>query len=249
MSERPGSPSDEVAEILATGRSDITTLFVSMSARHPEGKDADYLEWHTLDHRPEQYRLASIRSSLRLVSTPACRAARAVSDDRFDALDHLMTYFFSDRAGLEPFFELGPALGAAGRMQRLPSVEMGAYGLEGKVAARRLKIGADVLPWWPPRGVYLIVERGTASASALVDVPGVGGVLWAGGTRLAPSYRCADTTGLQMTYAYLDRDPVEVAGEIRPALEKRWAQGGVVPLLAAPLYPIVPYAWSRFLPV
>ena len=46
-------------------RSDVTTLFVSMSARHPEGQDADYLEWHTFDHRPEQQRLASLRTSVR----------------------------------------------------------------------------------------------------------------------------------------------------------------------------------------
>ena len=71
-----GTPSDEVDEILATGRSGVTTIFVSMSARHPRGADAEYLAWHSLDHRPEQYRLATLRSSVRLVSTPSCRAAR-----------------------------------------------------------------------------------------------------------------------------------------------------------------------------
>ena len=38
----------------------------------------------------------AVRASLRLVSTPACRAARAASQDRYDAIDHVMTYFFSD---------------------------------------------------------------------------------------------------------------------------------------------------------
>ena len=37
----------------------------------PTGRDAEYLRWHTLDHRPEQHRLAGVRASLRLVSTPA----------------------------------------------------------------------------------------------------------------------------------------------------------------------------------
>lgn len=55
----PGTPSDEVTEVLATGNGGITTLFVSMATRHPEGKDAEYLRWHTLDHRPEQHRLAA----------------------------------------------------------------------------------------------------------------------------------------------------------------------------------------------
>src|SRR6201991_4335831 len=96
----PGTPSDEVADVLGAGRGDITTLFVSMARRHPEGRDAEYLRWHTLDHRPEQHRLTGVRASLRLVSTPACRAARISSDDRFDAIDYVMTYFFTERDGL-----------------------------------------------------------------------------------------------------------------------------------------------------
>ena len=54
----PGTPSDDVDGVLATGRGEIGTLFVSMARRHPEGRDAEYLRWHTLDHRPEQHRLA-----------------------------------------------------------------------------------------------------------------------------------------------------------------------------------------------
>src|SRR5436305_7724540 len=88
----PGTPSDEIDEILATGRGDITTLFVSMATRHPEGTDAEYLRWHTLDHRPEQHRLSAVRASLRLVSTPACRPARAASKGKHDEIDHAMTY-------------------------------------------------------------------------------------------------------------------------------------------------------------
>src|SRR3954447_5642695 len=119
----PGRPSDEIDEILATGRGDITTLFVSMATRHPEGTDAEYLRWHTLDHRPEQHRLAAVRASLRLVSTPACRSARAFSDGPLDAVDHVMTYFFADTAGLHDFNELSIALGNAGRkLPLLPPV-------------------------------------------------------------------------------------------------------------------------------
>lgn len=66
----PGTPLDDVPGVLATGNGGITTLFVSMATRHPDGKDAEYLRWHTLDHRPEQHRLGAVRASLRLVSTP-----------------------------------------------------------------------------------------------------------------------------------------------------------------------------------
>ena len=114
----PGTPSDEVGDVLATGRGDITTLFISMATRHPDGTDADYLRWHTLDHRPEQHRLSGVRASLRLVSTPACRSARAASKDRYDAIDHVMTYFFSDPGGLDGFYALSKALGGAGRKLR-----------------------------------------------------------------------------------------------------------------------------------
>ena len=82
----PGTPSDEVDGVLAAGRGDITTLFVSMATRHPEGTDAEYLRWHTLDHRPEQHRL-SVRCGRRC---GWCRRRpagppRAASDERFDA--------------------------------------------------------------------------------------------------------------------------------------------------------------------
>ncbi|MDZ4264496.1 MAG: hypothetical protein U1D00_02115, partial [Mycobacterium sp.] len=89
----PGTPSDEVPGVLAEGHGDVTTLFVSMARRHPDGADADYLRWHTLDHRPEQHRLSAVRASLRLVSTPACRSVRACSRGRYDEIDHVMTYF------------------------------------------------------------------------------------------------------------------------------------------------------------
>jgi hypothetical protein len=111
-----GSPSDDVPQILATGTREITSLYVSLSARHAEGKDAEYLAWHTLDHRPEQYRVSAIKASLRMVSTPACRAARAAAQPPFDAVDHVMIYFFSDQHGLTGFGDLAVALRACGRM-------------------------------------------------------------------------------------------------------------------------------------
>lgn len=244
-----GRPSDEVPGILATGRSGVAALFVSMSARHPEGRDADYLAWHTLDHRPEQYRLASLRTSLRFASTPACRAARAVSSARYDALDHLMTYFFADLAGLEPFVALSDAIRNAGRTPYLlPLVERAVYRVSGAHAAPRIKVGADVLPWWPATGVYLLVERGEAPAPELTEVPGVGGAWWASGAAVGPPYASADNAGLQLTYCFLDGDPVETAARLRPYLEKRWAGSRVVPLLAGPFRSIVPYEWDRALP-
>lgn len=244
----PGSPSDEKADVLATGHGDITTVFVSMATRHPDGKDADYLRWHTLDHRPEQHRLASVRASLRLVSTPACRTARAASHERFDAVDHVMTYFFSDTGGLDAFLQLSAALGNAGRkLPLLPPVERGVYDVQSKVSAPRVKIGADVLPWWPTLGVYLLLEAGTTPPTDLTGVAGVAGA-WTVASQPVDASLATAQPGQLLTYCFLDDDPVSAAERLRPALTTRWEQADVEPLLAAPFYPVMPYEWDRYVP-
>ncbi len=268
MFEPAGTPSDEVDDILASGRDTISAVYVSMSARHPDGRDAAYLQWHTLDLRPEQHRLRSLRTSLRLVSTPPCRAARAFSDSRYDAVDHVMTYLFADRAGLQGFAELNEALRAAGRKpyidrhaaeeeRLLPQVEQGLYRPAGMGAAPRVKVGADVLPWFPARGVYLLVERGAVPVTDLIDVDGVAGAWWL--TKLDPdsefSANAAKNStaplvgdgGLQIAYCFLDDDPVLTAERLLPTLEKRWADG-IEPLLAAPFHPVAGYQFDRYLP-
>ncbi|MGV0716839.1 hypothetical protein ABQE93_15665 [Mycolicibacterium sp. XJ662] len=246
--ELPGTPSDEVPEVLANGDGDVTTLFVSMARRHPDGADADYLRWHTLDHRPEQHRLSAVRASMRLVSTPGCRSVRAASQTPYDAIDHVMTYFFTGVAGMEPFLALSKSLGDANRkLPLLPPVERGVYDVTDRTAAKRIKAGADVLPWWPNQGVYLLLEQGSAELEPLVDIDGVAGV-WAAtslpvGTRLASA-----PAGQTISYCFLDQDPVCTAERLRPALKKRWRGGDIQPLLAAPFYPVVPYEWDRYLP-
>lgn len=243
-----GEPSDRLPGVLATGRTDVTTLFVSMSAREPDGRDEEYLAWHGLDHRPEQYRLAAVKGSLRLVSTPACRASRAASEQPYEQVDHVMSYLFSDGAGLAPFLALGGALSEGGRMPlRLPSVEMAVYDRAGMVAAPSALVGADVVPWRPARGVYLLIERGAAPADDLTDTPGVAGAWWFAG-RVAPSPWRTDASGTQITYCFLDDDPVGTAARLRPALDERWAAGDVVPVLAAPFHTVVPFDWGRYLP-
>ncbi|MGV0645711.1 hypothetical protein ABQE44_20160 [Mycolicibacterium sp. XJ2546] len=248
MKPLPGIPSDQVDGVLTTGRGDVTTLFVSKARRHPDGADAEYLRWHTLDHRPEQHRLSAVRASLRLVSTPACRAARACTHERFDAIDHVMTYFFTDRAGLKGFNELSTALGDADRkLPLLPPVQRGVYTVCAKVAAPRVKVGADVLPWWPVRGVYVVVETNASATAGLVDVHGVAGV-WSAASHSVSTDLANARAGQTISYCFLDEDPVRVAERMRPALEQRWRDGDIEPLLAAPFYPVVPYEWDRYLP-
>jgi hypothetical protein len=269
MSFLAGTPSDEVPGILAAGRSEITAVFVSMSARHPDGADADYLRWHSFDCRPEQHRIPAIRASLRFVSTPECRRTRAASEGTYDAVDHVMTYFFTDVSGLEPFTRLTEALRVAGRkpymdgrhgqqeVRLLPQLEMGLYSIDGMAAAPRVKVGAEVLPWWPFEGGYLLVERGRTPAWDLTGVPGVGGAWW-GSTVQADGGLSAEvnavaaaelvTADLQITYCFLDDDPVTTAERLQPVLHKRWADAEITPLLAAPFYTVSGQDIGRHLP-
>ena len=244
----PGRPTDEVDDVIAAGRGEISTLFVSMATRHPDGADAEYLRWHTLDHRPEQYRLPAVRASLRLVSTPACRSARAASRGPLDAVDHVMTYFFTDPGGLGAFFDLGAALRRAGRMlPLLPPVERGVYEVERKVAAPRVKIGSDVLPWLPIRGGFLLVERGTVPSTDLVDVEGVAGA-WSAAALNVDARLASTQPGQWITYCFLDDDPVATGERLKPVLQAGWSESGTEPLLAAPFHVVVPYEWGRYVP-
>src|SRR5262245_35790946 len=252
MPELAGTPSDDVPEILATGRSDLTTVFLSMTARHPEGRDGDYIAWHCLDHQPELKRLGSLRTSIRLVSTPACRAVRAAGEPPYDGVDHVMAYLMASDtdAALEEFRVLNHALLAVGRTPYLlPMIQRAVYRFEGIVAAPRIKIGADVLPWWPTRGVYVLLERGSVSPAELTAVSGVAGVWWATGTPKGMPYsNGADNAGLRLTYCHLDDEPAAAGERLRPVLEKRWADGRAAPLLAAPFHTIVPYEWELYVP-
>jgi hypothetical protein len=182
------------------------------------------------------------------VSTPACRAARAASHDPHDAIDHVMTYFFTDPGGMEGFLALAKALiGAKRKLPLLPPVERGVYEVQRKAAAPRVKVGADVLPWWPVRGVYLLLERGDADADALLDVEGVAGV-WSAPAIDVDARLASAKAGQTISYCFLDDDPVDTAERLRPALSARWQQHGVEPLLAAPFYPVVPHEWDRYVP-
>ena len=251
MSDNPyrelvGSPSDDCPAILATGRCDITTIFVSMSRRHARGYDADYLRWHSLDHRPEQYRLASLRSSIRLVSTPECRDARAADDPGLTDVDHVMLYFFAGNGVLEEFNDLAVALNRAGRSPFvMPPVARGVYSRGEGIAEPRIKAGVDVLPWLPIRGMYLLIERSEQVPPLPAGIKGVAGALnW---TAVETEISSVEE-GQRLTLCFLDEPPVDVAREIRPHLEQRWRQHNIEPLLAAPFHCVVPYEWDRYLP-
>lgn len=245
--ELPGTPSDQLPEVIATGVTDVDRIFVSLSAREGDGRDRDYLVWHSLDHRPEQYRLSGLRHSIRLVSTPACRALRAAQKGSYEEVDHVMTYFFTADAAFEQFNALSQALGGGRRPFRLPSVAAGYFSLAGKIASPAAVAGADVIPWRPATGVYLLIEESEVSPDELVDIDGVAGIWWHRACEEAKSDH-SSSVAKQATYCFLDADPLKVAADINKVLEKRWADKKIAPLLAAPFYTLVPFEWDRYLP-
>lgn len=244
-----GTPSDQLPDVLAAGTTEVTMIFVSMSARHPQGRDEEYLEWHSLDHRPEQHRISGLRQSLRLVSTPGCRSQRTVSSRRYDAVDHVMTYFFTGPDALGPFAALSDALPAGRRPLTLPNIEYGNYELTGKLAVPRAVSGADVLPWRPALGVFLLIEQAPSAVPPgdLLESDGVAGAWWHRGIATDSPYPL-DRRGQQITYVFADEDPVDVARSMRERLTRRWVNGALVPLLAGPFYVVVPFEWGRHLP-
>ena len=54
--------------------------------------------------------------------------------------------------------------------------------------------------------------------------------------------------GDQLTYLFLDDDPVAVAARLQPVLEQRWADTEVIGLFAAPFFVAHADDLSRHLP-
>lgn len=254
----PPRPSDTDPVVVACGTGDVAAAVVSMSQRHADGLDAEYLEWHVLDHLPEQYRLTGVRLGQRWVSTPACRAARAASVAPFDTVDHIVQYLFAEpvEPALERFFSLGAALRGAGRMPiALPRVQVGGWNLDRTVAASRVLVGAAVVPWRPARGAYVLVEQLEAGHEAgftdrvdsLVAAPGVVGA-WCYSGAMPRHERLESTAGSALTVCYLDESPIDVAVGVQSVLADRWADGRVTPLLAGPFEAVVPDQLDRHLP-
>jgi hypothetical protein len=158
-----------------------------------------------------------------------------------------MTYFFVAPEALAPFQALSDAIPAERRPLTLPNVEFGVYELVGKVAAPAAVSGADVLPWRPARGAFLLLEQGSMPPDSLIEVEGVAGAWWHAGAALHEPIR-VDRRGFQLTYLFVDDDPVDVAARLAAPLAQRWSEEAVVPWLAAPFYAIVPFEWGRHLP-
>ena len=236
--------------------------FFSLSHRSATGDDRAYLEWHQMDHMPEQYQLPGLVLGQRWASTPACRAARAAGSDGWSQVEHVVCYLMGNPVAetIDEFFTLGRHLAELGRFPHtLPSQYRGALRLLETFAAPRVLVSSEVVPFRPHRGIYLIVEEPTDPSAQdghlqrmhvellpeLVSVPGVAGA-WTFGT--TPSIRrpMFSDGDYRMTLCYLDDDPASVGDRLAPVLDGWWSSAPVRPLLAAPFESMVIWDWDRF---
>jgi hypothetical protein len=238
--------------------------FFSLSHRSPTGDDRPYLEWHQLDHMPEQYQLPGLIAGQRWASTPSCRAVRAAEVGEWSLVEHLVCYLMGNPVDetIDEFLTLGRHLAELGRFsQALPSHYRGALRLLEAHAAPRALISSEVVPFRPHRGVYLIVEepidRSAQDADLqrrhievlpeLVSVPGVAGA-WSYAT--TPSIRRPMFTegSYRMTVCYLDDDPAAVGERLGPVVVRTAASAPVRLLLASPFESMMVWDWDRFGP-
>src|ERR1700722_15934869 len=142
--------------------------FFSVSHHSASGDDRPYLEWHQLDHMPEQYQLPGLIVGQRWASTPACRSARAAAGDQGSMVEHVVCYLMGNPVDetIDEFLTLGRHLAELGRFPHaLPSQYRGGLRLLETLAAPRVLISSEVVPFRPHRGIYLIVEEPTERAA------------------------------------------------------------------------------------
>jgi hypothetical protein len=233
--------------------------FFSLSEGLPPDEERRYLQWHQLDHMPEQYQLPGLVFGQRWRSSDALRAARLVALDEWDRVDHVVSYLMGNpvEPTLDEFANLGRHLAELGRYPvALPSVFVGALRWLAAESARRVHVSAEVVPMRPNRGVYLIVEQPTGDLAdhlpwrhveahpRLLGVPGVAGI-WVFGTT-GRFQKWQRTEGdFRFTVCYLDGDPLDAAAGVGPIVRDAWADAPSRLLLAAPYASLIPWPWDE----
>ena len=233
------------------GPNKIRIGFFSFTEITDPNEHHSYNAWHQLDHMPEQYPLDGIAYGQRWVSTPACRAARAVSEPPLDSIHYMTLYLMTEpvERTLREFMQLGRDLHAVGRFHLHRRAQLsGPFPLLGSAAAPRVLISAAAVPYRPNRGVYVEVEarspgadtvdadtvRVDARLASLCAVPGVAG-----------AWSFADDTR-RVTVSWLDESPLDVGARIEPVAARARDATGDRPLFAGPLETITPWQWTWF---
>ena len=240
-----GPASDDRTEV-----NKIRLGFFSFTEITDPNEHRSYNEWHQLDHMPEQFPLDGIAYGQRWVSTPACRAARAVSEPPLDSIHYMTLYLMTEpvERTLREFMQLGRDLHSAGRFHLHRRARLsGPFPLRAVEVAPRVLISAAAVPYRPNLGVYAEVEelsdgddpvdearRSAAHLDALCAVPGVAGA-WS----FADDQR-------RVTVSWLDAPPLQVHGALAPLVDRRDAASPSRTVFAGPFETITPWEWNWF---
>ena len=179
-------------------------------------------------------------------------------------VEHVVCYLMGNPVDetIDEFLSLGRHLAELGRFsQALPSQYRGGLRLLEAQAAPRALVSAEVVPFRPHQGIYLIVEeptdpsaqddyaqrRHTVLFPELVSVAGVVGA-WTYTTTPAIRRPMFSEGEYRMTVCYLDDEPATVGARLQPVLDRAWATAPVRPLLAAPFESMMRWEWDRFGP-
>jgi hypothetical protein len=205
--------------------------FFSFTEITDAAEHRSYNEWHQFDHMPEQFPLPGIAWGQRWVSTPACRAARAVSGPRLDPIHYVTLYLVTEPVDetLTSFVAWGRELARRGRFhQHRRALLSGPFDLIDMAVAPRVLISRAAVPYRPHQGVYVRVDEGLnrVDVRALCELEGVAGA-WGFGT-----------DDYSITVAWLDAPPLEVAA--------RWPAPAASTLFAGPCETIAPGRWDWF---
>jgi hypothetical protein len=222
--------------------------FFSFTEITDPSEHRSYNVWHQLDHMPEQYPLPGMAFGQRWVSTPACRAARAVDGPLLDAVHYVTLYLMTEpvEETLEAFRALGGHLRQVGRFhEHRRALLSGPFDVESAAAAPRVLISAEAVPYRPNRGAYLVVEEGEAEPAdddALLETDGVAGV-WTFVS--AAERRGAWHPGRRrLTVCFLDEEPLAVAGALGDVVGR--GAGDRTVIHAGPVETVTPWHWDWF---
>jgi hypothetical protein len=224
--------------------------FFSFTEITDPGEHHSYNEWHQLDHMPEQFPLDGIAYGQRWVSTPACRAARTVSEPPLDSIHYMTLYLMTEpvERTLAEFRQLGRDLREVGRFHLHRRAQLsGPFPLRGAAVASRVLISAEAIPYRPNLGVYVEVEelaRGDDAAGAewvrtvhlpaLCAQPGVAG-----------AWSFADEVR-RVTVTWLDAPPLDVNDRLAPIVASRRERSPDRTVFAGSVETITPWQWTWF---
>jgi hypothetical protein len=228
----------------------IRVGFFSFTEITDPGEHHSYNEWHQLDHMPEQYPLDGIAYGQRWVSTPACRAARAVSEELLDPIHYVTLYLMTDpvERTLQEFMQLGRDLRDANRFHRHRRARLsGPFAFTGARVAPRVLVSAEAVPYRPNLGVYVEVEELAAARDpakddlavdahldALCTLPGVAGAWSFAGDEH------------RVTVSWLDAPPLDVHTSIGAECDSHSARTRGRIVFAGPFESITPWQWDWF---